>query len=140
MRKNLKNYEVGNTVYLHNTSKKKGTSSKLQAPWNEPFLVTARISDLVYQIQKSPKANVKCVHHDCLKPSHLKLDTWLTSPKDSVPSDDSVLDDVNHSFNQEEEVPASEIVKKSSLNNDESSLDTEVVVMTTDEMVDAVSG
>ena len=41
---------------------------------------------------------------------------------------------------QEEEVPASETVKKSSLNNDESSLDTEVVMTTTDGMGDAVSG
>ena len=86
LKKNFKNYEVGDTVYLHNPSRKKGTSAKLLSPWNEPFLVTARISDLVYQIQKSPKANVQCVHHDCLKPSHLKLDSWLTSSKDSMPS------------------------------------------------------
>ena len=68
LKKNFKNYEVGDTVYLHSPSRKKGTSAKLHSPWNGPFLVTARISDLVYQIQKSPKANVKCVHHDRLKP------------------------------------------------------------------------
>ena len=132
LRKNFKNYEVGDSVYLHNPSRKKGTSAKLHSPWNGPFF--------------SPKANVKCVHHDRLKPSHLKLDSWLTSSKDSVPIEDSVPD-VDFSLfpdhgviDQEEEVPASEIVKKSSLNNDESSLDTEVVTTTTYEMGDAVSG
>ena len=101
----------------------------------------------MYQIQKSPKANVKCVHHDRLKPSHVKLDSWLTSSEGCVPSEDSVLGvDLslfsNHAVmtDQEEEVRASEIVKKSSLNNDESSLDTEVVTTTADEMGDAVSG
>ena len=81
---------------------------------------------MVHQTQKSKKANVKCVHHDHLKPSHLKLDSGLTSPKDSVPSEDFVVDDVNLCLfsdqdvitDQEEEVPTSEIVKKSSLNND----------------------
>ena len=90
---------------------------------------------MVYQIWKSPKTNVKCVHHDHLKPSQLKLDSWLTSPKDlSLFSDHGVMTD------QEEEIPASELVKKSSLTNDESSWDTEVVTTTTDEMGDAVSG
>ena len=50
LRKNFKNYEVGDSVYLHNPSRKKGTSAKLHSPWNGPFLVTAIISDLVYQI------------------------------------------------------------------------------------------
>ena len=75
------------------------------------------LSWLLYQIQKSRKANAKCVHHDCLKPSHLKLDSWLTSSKDSEPSEDSVLDvdlslfsDHGVMTDQEEEVPASEIV------------------------------
>ena len=52
----------------------------------------------------------------------------------SLFSDHGVMTD------QEEEVSASEIVKKSSLNNDESSLDTEVMTATTDEMGDAISG
>ena len=62
-----------------------------------------------------------------------------------MPSKDSVLDvdlslfpDHGVMTNQEEEVPASEIVKKLSLNNDKSSL--EVMTTTTDEMGDAVSG
>ena len=60
-----------------------------------------------------------------------------------MPSEDSVLDDVNLSLfsdhdvmtDQEEEVPTSEIVRKSSFNNDE-----EVVTTTTDETGDAVLG
>ena len=109
-------------------------------------MVTAKISDLVCQIQKSPKANVKCVHHDHLKPSHVKLDSWLASSKGSVPSEDSVLDldlslfsDHAVMTDQEEEVPASEIVKKSFLNNGESFTDAEVVTTTTDGIRDAVS-
>ena len=41
---------------------------------------------------------MKCVHHDRLKPSHLKLDSWLAKPEDCVTSEDSVPDEITHSL------------------------------------------
>ena len=83
-RKNFKSYAVGDTVYLHNSARKQGTSSKFHLPWTGPFLVVGKVSDLVYQIQRSSKSDLKYVHHDRLKPAHVRLDSWLQGSNDKV--------------------------------------------------------
>ena len=91
-RKNVEVYQVGDTVFLHNTARKSGTSSKFHLPWSGPFLVVKKISDLVYGIQRSSKADIKYVHHDRLKPASVKLDDWTVSPVvDTVAKSDDVL-------------------------------------------------
>jgi hypothetical protein len=60
-------YEVGNAVWLHNPARKKGVSPKLSRPWEGPFKVVKRLSDVTYRIQKSVKAKPKVVHFDRLK-------------------------------------------------------------------------
>ena len=77
LRGNFKSYCVGDSVFLHDLARKKGTSSKLHSPWSGPFLVTGKVSDLIYKIQRHPYAVERCVHHDRLKSSSLKLDSWL---------------------------------------------------------------
>ena len=79
-RKNFRAYALGDTVYLHSLVCKKGTSPKFHSPWTGPYLVVGKISDLVYQIQLTSKSDVKIVHHDRLKPSHTKLDSWIRVP------------------------------------------------------------
>ena len=78
-RKNVEVYQIGDTVFLHSTARKPGTSSKFHLPWSGPFLVVKKISDLVYGIQRSSKADIKYVHHDRLKPARVKLDDWTVS-------------------------------------------------------------
>ena len=66
-RKNDEVYQIGDTVFLHSTARKPETSSKFHLPWSGPFPVVKKISDLVYGIQRSSKADIKYVHHDRLK-------------------------------------------------------------------------
>ena len=78
-KKNVEISQIGDTVFLHSTARKPGTSSKFHLPWSGPFLVVKKISDLVYGIQRSSKADIKYVHHDWLKPTRVKLDDWTVS-------------------------------------------------------------
>ena len=52
-------YDVGDAVWLHNPTRKRGISPKLQRPWEGPYLVTTRIRDVVYRIQRTTKAKPK---------------------------------------------------------------------------------
>jgi hypothetical protein len=60
-------FEVGDAVWLHNPARKKGVSPKLSRPWEGPFKVVKRLSDVTYRIQKSVKTKPKVVHFDRLK-------------------------------------------------------------------------
>src|ERR1700761_6794480 len=40
----------------------RGQSLKLQLHWEGPYCVVKRINDVVYRIQRSPKAKMKVVH------------------------------------------------------------------------------
>ena len=55
LRKNVEVYQIGDTVFLHSTACKAGTSYKFHLIWSGPFLVVKGISDLVYGIQRSSK-------------------------------------------------------------------------------------
>ncbi|KAL3882850.1 hypothetical protein ACJMK2_029154 [Sinanodonta woodiana] len=61
-------YKIGDIVWLHTKTRKKGRSPKLQTNWEGPYHVIGVLSDLVYKIQNNPKAVPKIVHHDRLKP------------------------------------------------------------------------
>ena len=91
-RKIFKSYAVGDTVYLH-------SSAKFYLPWTGPFLVVGKVADLVYKIQRSSKSDLKYVHHDRLKPDHVRLDNWLQGSNDKVL--ESTLDHGNKNVNSE---------------------------------------
>ena len=68
----------GTFVWLHNEVRKKGQCPKLQFKWDGPFIVTKKLSDVVFRIQKSPQSKPKVVHYDRLKPYEGKeLQSWL---------------------------------------------------------------
>jgi hypothetical protein len=46
----------------------KGISPKLQSSWEGPHKVIARINDVVYRIQRSPRSRMMAVHLDRLAP------------------------------------------------------------------------
>ncbi|KAJ8914919.1 hypothetical protein NQ315_016073 [Exocentrus adspersus] len=54
-------FKEGDAVWLYQPQRKKGLSPKLQRPWEGPYLIV-KINDIVYRIQKSPKAKPKVVH------------------------------------------------------------------------------
>lgn len=54
-------------VWLHNPAQKRGHSPKLSSPWEGPYLVITKLSDVVYRIQAKPKGKMLVVHADCLK-------------------------------------------------------------------------
>ena len=53
---------------MHNPKRKKGHCPKFSKPWEGPYLVIKKLSDVVYRIQKSEKSKPKVVHFDRLKP------------------------------------------------------------------------
>ncbi|KAJ8040010.1 hypothetical protein HOLleu_14191 [Holothuria leucospilota] len=63
-----KPYEVGDYFWLHVTARKKGVTSKLTAPWQGPYKILKKISDLVYRIQHvNNKRKRSVVHFNRLK-------------------------------------------------------------------------
>jgi hypothetical protein len=67
LKSHIKRYEPGEAVWVHNPARKKGISPKLSRPWEGPFLVTKRLSDVTYRVQRGSKAKPKVVHFDRLK-------------------------------------------------------------------------
>ena len=82
-------FELGDPVWLHNPKRKKGRTPKLQRPWEGPYLVTSRLDDLIYRIQKGPRSRPMVVHVDRLKKYRgNSFDNWLAEPKtmDAIPT------------------------------------------------------
>ena len=75
-------FKPGDPVWLHNPSRKKGRTPKFQRPWEGPYLVTSRLDDLIYRIQRGPRSRPKVVHVDRLKQyqGHSFVN-WLTESK-----------------------------------------------------------
>ena len=59
--------EHWDAVWLYNPLWRVGFCPSLQRPWEGPFPVTKRISDVVYRIQRSERSKPKVVHHDRLR-------------------------------------------------------------------------
>ena len=63
-----KSYEKGDLVWLHNAAVPKGKSKKFHKPWEGPFRVVKKISDVTYRVQLlSNNRKRVVVHFDRLK-------------------------------------------------------------------------
>lgn len=72
---------VGDWAWLYDASRKRGVCPKLTMKWKGPFMVVAKLSDVVYRIQQSAKGKPKVVHIDRLKAySGPQLRNWLDNP------------------------------------------------------------
>ena len=60
------NFSKGGLVWLYNPQRKKGKSPKLSRPWEGLYVVVERLNDVVYRIQRGPRAKPKVVHSDRL--------------------------------------------------------------------------
>lgn len=61
-------FRAGDLVWLYNPCRKKTRSPKLQANWEGPYVVLKCLNDVVYRIQRNPRAKAKVVHADRLLP------------------------------------------------------------------------
>lgn len=79
-------FKRGDAVWLHNPKRKKGKSPKLQNNvYDGPFLVTKKIDDVTYRIQKGAKSRPTVVHHNRLKSYEGdNVPTWLVD-QDAAP-------------------------------------------------------
>ena len=95
--------EVGDPVWLYYPQQKKGLSPKLQKPWQGPYVIIKRISDLIYRIQLGPQSRPRVVHFNRLWKYHGENPPrWLITtesnpaecmePTDNVQSDEGALD------------------------------------------------
>ena len=50
---------VGDWVWLSGISRKRGVCPKLVFKWDGPFLITHKLSDVVYRIQKNERSQIK---------------------------------------------------------------------------------
>jgi hypothetical protein len=76
----------GSFVWLYNFQRKPGVSKKLRLPWNGPYLVVTKLSDVHCRVQKSQRAKCKVVHVDRLKPYEgPELDSWLHADPGNCP-------------------------------------------------------
>ena len=66
-----KPFEAGDLVWLHSPAVSKGKSRKLHHPWQGPFRVIKKLSDVTYRIQGARRKRRRIVvHFDRLKPYH----------------------------------------------------------------------
>ncbi|KAG7164273.1 hypothetical protein Hamer_G003421 [Homarus americanus] len=55
-------YKDGDKIWLYNPLQKKGHSPQLHIPWEGPYTVVERLSDVTYRIIGRRKAQPKVVH------------------------------------------------------------------------------
>jgi hypothetical protein len=80
-------YNVGANVWLHNVHRAKGRSPKLDMAWEGPYLVTAKLSDVTYRIQRSQRSRPKVVHFNRLKKyTGTECVNWLAAANGSIPT------------------------------------------------------
>ena len=65
---NFHHYEVGDLVFVRDSTRSKGLSPKLQPNWRGPGIIIRKLSDLVFDIRLNQKGTSKILHHDRLKP------------------------------------------------------------------------
>ncbi|XP_072172024.1 uncharacterized protein [Diadema setosum] len=74
--------QVGKFVWYFNPAKTKALSPKLQRRWKGPYLVTHKLSDVVYRLQMKPNGKMVVVHSDRLKPYQGEpLESWIEEPE-----------------------------------------------------------
>ena len=55
-------FQLGDAVWLYNPRVKRNISSKLAWPWDGPYRVMEKLTDVVYRIQQSPRSKSKVVN------------------------------------------------------------------------------
>lgn len=83
--KALTPFKVGDVVLMYNPVSKRGKSRKFRTYWDGPFVITHKLSELVYKISKGRRARSKLVHLNKLKSYNGRVvDAWFESVKTSA--------------------------------------------------------
>jgi hypothetical protein len=81
-------YTESDRVWFYNPQRKKGQSPKLMSPWEGPYTVVDRLSDVTFRIKGGPRAKCKVVHANRLwkyhGPGHY---TWTVPVAEPASSD-----------------------------------------------------
>ena len=84
----------GTFVWLYSFQRKPGVSKKLKLPWEGPYLVVRKLSDVHCKIQRSPRSKCKIIHMDRLKSYEgPELKAWSYKPSSDEAVETSHLDD-----------------------------------------------
>ena len=67
IKSNLHEFQVGEAVWLYDPVRRVGLNPKLQRPWKGPCKVIAKLSEILYRVQQSPRHRPRVVHHDKLR-------------------------------------------------------------------------
>ena len=59
-------FEQGEQVWLYNPKRKKGLIPKLISPWDGPYTIIKRLSDVTYRIQRTGGSPMRVVHYNRL--------------------------------------------------------------------------
>ena len=85
-------FQVKDVVWYFFVENRRGKTPKFSPRWTGPFVIVQVISDVLFKIQTGPKALAKVVHHDHLKPCHLRepmdvswVDSLSLSPSPNEP-------------------------------------------------------
>ena len=65
---NSAGYQEGDKVWLYRPTRKRGKSPKLQTCWEGPYNIITRINDVIYRIQRHPRAKMMVVHLNRMAP------------------------------------------------------------------------
>ena len=78
----------GDQVWLHNPCRRKGLSPKLQSPWEGPYTVVEKITEVTFRIRGGVRARPKVVHVDRLwryhGPGHYTWGSDENQPSEEV--------------------------------------------------------
>jgi transposase InsO family protein len=92
-----KSYEVGDAVYLLDTSTEKGKCKKLSPPWKGPAVICEKISSYLFRVKL--RNSVFVVNHDRLKPCRDKsLPQWILHYRKSNKTVPVLTDDKLYCF------------------------------------------
>ena len=58
---------MGDCKWFHNPVRKLDLSLKFQRPRKGPYIITEKLTDILYRIQENPLGKSKVVHNDRLK-------------------------------------------------------------------------
>ena len=100
-------FKEGQFVWLHNRSRRPGLSRKLALPWEGPYQIVTRLSDVHCRIQQSQRSKCKIVHVDRLKRYEgPELKPWLYKPSsDSLALQEEPVATQRENKDTVEEVP-----------------------------------
>ena len=63
-------FEVGQPVWLYRPQRKKSVCPKLQYKWDKGYVITHKLDDVLYRVQKGKKGKGQIVHIQKLMPYH----------------------------------------------------------------------